>query len=189
MSVVGTFRTRCFTERPLCARNSHSGFGHVMPSGSRRNSALAQVADVAPEEIRTPVPQIRSPGRAIEIIEVCYLRRPLESLRKSSLATTIGALPYRKHRPLIQDIFDPGSGPELISDKFPTHAILLVVRNWAGSFGLPMISIIAAAPMARPNGIEWPEISVPEIPLILFRGLFPACERYLQHCWMTTRTT
>ena len=111
-----------------------------------------------------------------------------KSLRKSSLAA-IGALLYRKHRPLIQDMFDPCHGPELISDKFPTHAILLVVRNWAGSFGLPMISIIAAVPMARPNGIEWPEISVPEIPLIPFRGLFPACGRYLQHCWMTNRTT
>ena len=86
-------------------------------------------------------------------------------------------------------MFDPCHGPELISDKFPTHAILLVVRNWAGSFGLPMISIIAAVPMARPNGTEWPDISVLEILLILFRRLFLACKRYPQHCWMANRTT
>jgi len=47
----------------------------------------------------------------------------------------------------------------MISDKFPTQAILLVVRNWADSFGLPMISIIAAVHMARPNGIEWPRLA------------------------------
>src|SRR5258707_15574750 len=94
------------------------------------------------------------------------------------LILSSGVAAYGKPRPLTQDMFDPCHGPELISDKFPTHAILLVVRNWAGSFGLPMISIIAAVPMARPNGIEWPEISVLEILLIPFRALFPPCERY-----------
>jgi hypothetical protein len=39
-----------------------------------------------PKRFELLTPQIRSPGRAIEIIEVCYRknRLPLESLRKSS---------------------------------------------------------------------------------------------------------
>src|SRR4029077_7740235 len=40
-----------------------------------------------------------------------------------------------------------------------------------------------------PEWIELPEITVLEILLIPFRGSFPACERYQQHCWMTNRTT
>jgi len=65
--------------RPLDDIVDGDGRHYPMPTPPMFAVLFWMVANGAPEEIRTPDPQIRSLGRIIEIVEVCYHNAALET--------------------------------------------------------------------------------------------------------------
>jgi hypothetical protein len=91
----------------------------------------------APEEIRTPAPQIRSLGSTIEIIEVRYRKNclALESLRRSSAATLRknGLKQKRAQQKILRSVLLPMQDNEWLLETEPTKKATVVkvaMRGW-----------------------------------------------------------